>query len=43
MYRSRLIGLSRADAETACKGLRKLGTACLVIKTGNATVADNTP
>jgi len=43
MYRSRLIGLSRADAETACKGLRKLGTACLVIKTGNATVAENTP
>jgi D-alanyl-D-alanine carboxypeptidase len=38
MYRSRLIGLTRADAETACKGLRKLGTACLVIKT-TSTVA----
>jgi D-alanyl-D-alanine carboxypeptidase len=41
MYRSRLIGLTRADAETACKGLRKIGTACLVIKT--TQVADNTP
>lgn len=40
MYRSRLIGLTRADAETACKGLRKIGTACLVIKT-TATVAQN--
>jgi len=41
MYRSRLIGLSRPDAETACKGLRKLGTACLVIKTTSTTVAEN--
>jgi D-alanyl-D-alanine carboxypeptidase len=41
MYRSRLIGLTQADAETACKGLRKLGTACLVVKVTAATVADN--
>jgi hypothetical protein len=40
MYRARLIGLSRTDAESACKGLRKLGTACLVIKT-TSTVASN--
>jgi D-alanyl-D-alanine carboxypeptidase len=40
MYRARLIGLSRTDAESACKGLRKLGTACLVIKT-SSTVASN--
>jgi D-alanyl-D-alanine carboxypeptidase len=41
MYRSRLIGLSKADAETACKGLRKLGTACLVVKI--TQVAQNAP
>jgi D-alanyl-D-alanine carboxypeptidase len=41
MYRSRLIGLTKADAETACKGLRKLGTACLVVKTSTTAVADN--
>jgi D-alanyl-D-alanine carboxypeptidase len=40
LYRSRLVGLSRADAETACKGLRKLGTACLVVKI-TSTVASN--
>lgn len=40
IYRSRLVGLSRADAEAACRGLKKIGTACLVIRTDTA-VAQN--
>jgi hypothetical protein len=40
MYRSRLVGLSRTEADAACRGLKKLGTSCLVIRAGTA-VAQN--
>jgi D-alanyl-D-alanine carboxypeptidase len=40
MYRSRLVGLSRTEADAACRGLKKLGTPCLVIRAGTA-VAQN--